>query len=58
MKDFDWSNIFIWGMIAMYFFNGFDYVFTSEKTENKAVISVEKKPEKTKEDKDTIKTDW
>ena len=58
MKDFDWSNIFIWGMIAMYFFNGFDYVFTSEKTYNKAVISVEKKPEKKSEDKDTIKTDW
>lgn len=57
MKDVEWSNVLIWIAVVVYYFNGFDYVFTSEKKEDKTVISVEQKREK-KEDKDIIKSDW
>lgn len=53
-------NMILYGIIAMWFFNGLDFAFnvTTDKKDDKTVISVEKKPEKKTEDKDTIKTDW
>ena len=54
-------DFFFYAFVFMWFFNGLDFAFniSSDKKDDKTVISVESKPsEKKKEDKDTIKTDW
>ena len=60
MKNFDFDYL-LWFFIVVWFFNGFNFAFevSTDKKDDKTVISVESKPsEKKKEDKDTIKTDW
>ena len=56
MRKFDFDYL-LWVLMVFWFFNGFDFVFdsSSDKKEDKTVISIEKKKS---EDKDTIKTDW
>ena len=59
MKNFEWLNALIWTVVIAYYFLDLSSLLTvSDNKDNKVIVNVDKKPEKIKEDKDTIKTDW
>ena len=60
MRNFEWINALVWTVIIAYYLLDLSSLLnvSVENKDNKVIVNVDKKPEKIKEDKDTIKSDW